>query len=72
MSFLGFSKGKIHFLKTKIRIHNNINYKLTTGWLQASSSSSHGCHIGSYKLTHAQVAAHMADWVAATNDPGRI
>jgi hypothetical protein len=33
MSFLGFSKGKIHFLKTKIRIHNNINYKLTTCWL---------------------------------------
>jgi hypothetical protein len=38
MSFLGYPKGKIHFLKTKIRLHNNINYKLTTGWLQRALS----------------------------------
>jgi hypothetical protein len=82
MNFLGFSKGKIIFpnLKYAYRITLTISYyrlalkgsKLSTGWLQASSSSSHGCHIGSYKLTHAQVAAHMADRVATTNDPGRI
>jgi hypothetical protein len=46
--------------------------KLSTGWLQTSSSSSHGCHIGSYKLTHAQVAAHMAEGVAVTIYLGRI
>jgi hypothetical protein len=78
MDFLGFSKSKIHFLKLKYAytIHLTISSlkgsKLSTGWLQASSSSSHGCHIGSYKLTHAQVAAYMADRVAATNDPGQI